>query len=316
MNKQEFSLKSNDGINDLAGYNYKASSDFLKGVVVIIHGMNDHSARFEGFITYLNAKGYAVVAYDQLGHGRTARTKDDLGFFGEERGNEYLVSDAKLMVDQAKIWYKKVPIILLGHSMGSNVGRYFVEKYPQAINGFIQMGSMGGDSNFMYGINSFLLKLLIVFQGKKGRSKFIAKMAFGPYIKRIENPVNSSAWLSKDDEVCRAYQKDKYCAYITTLQAFKDIVDLRQHVNSPAWFAALNRSLPWLIVSGAEDPCGNYGEAIKEIHAKLRDKTDDLTMILYPGDRHEILNELDKEVVYADIEKWLNHLCTKNVYQG
>ncbi len=315
MEKQEFNLKSNDGINTLAGYRYEVSGDFLKGVVVIIHGMNDHASRFAAFITYLNSKGYAVVTYDQLGHGATAKSPDDFGYFGPEKGNEYLVTDAKLMVDQAKIWYKEVPLILLGHSMGSNVGRYFISKYPQAVSGFIQMGSMGGDSPLMYTINSLLLKVLMAFQGKKGRSKFVAKMAFGPYIKRITNPVNSSAWLSKDDAVCIAYQKDRFCAFITTLQGFKDIVDLRQEVNAPAWFASLNKELPILLVSGAEDPCGNYGLAIKEIYEKLKTKISDLTLILYAGDRHEILNELDKEKVYQDIENWLNQRCKKNIYQ-
>ena len=316
MKMQEFTIKSSNRINRLAGYKYDVSSDFLKGALIIVHGVNDHIGRYRPFISYLNERGYAVVGYDQLGHGKTAKTKDDLGFFGLHNGQEYLVNDVKLVVDQTKIWFSNVPIVILGHSMGSLVGRAFIERHGNLVAGFIMMGSLGAEKAAIYRLNRALLKLLMFFKGKRGRSKLVTKMAFGPYLKGIEQPVNSSAWLSKEKQICIDYQKDPFCNYITTISAFLAILELQQRVNQTEWFDKVAEDLALLIVSGQEDPCGQYGVAIKNIYDKLQGRLKDVKMILYADDRHEILNETDKEKVYADIEGWLNHLCKKNHFIG
>ena len=312
--KKEFKLQSSDGKNELAGYHYLVNGSFLKGALVILHGMNEYAGRYEGFIEYLNDNGYAVVIFDQLGHGHSAKSKDDLGYFGEKDSPEFLVKDARLMVDQTKLWYKDVPIILMGHSMGSNIGRRFCEKYPNAISGFIQMGSMGKGDAFTNLFGGLLLKTMALIRGGKTHSKFASNMAFKPFLKRIKDPVTPCDWLSKDLQICKEYLKDDFCNFPFTLRGLLDIMDDRTYVNRDEWFEKLNPDIPLLIISGEEDACGNYGLDQKVMYERLKSKMNDLSLKLYPNDRHEILNETDKEVVFSDILEWLNHLCLKNIY--
>lgn len=304
-----FEIRSSNESNELTVYHYPVSGNFIRGVFQIVHGMNEYVDRYQEFIEFLNQQGYAVIAHDQLGHGPNVKDVLDLGYFADKDGPAYLIKDVHTVNHRIHTLYPDVPIILLGHSMGSMISRWYCQLYPETITAFIMMGGLGPGNASENKVNRLLMKSLCFVMGKRGRSKFISDFAFKPYLKGIENPINSCAWLTKDEEICKKYKADPLCTFDFTYQGFIDILDLREYVNSDEWFNKFNKQLPMLITSGELDPCGEFGAALKVIYDRLNPSMSDLTMKLYPGDRHEILNELDKDQVYQDILEWANRYC-------
>ncbi len=307
---KKFEIRSSNSKDDLEVFHYPANSKFIKGVLQLVHGMSEYVGRYERFIEFLNSNGYIVIGHNQIGHGQTAKNP---GFFNENDGPEYLVRDVYQVNKRIHTLYPKLPVILLGHSMGSLITRKYLSKYSETIDGYIMMGTLGKDPKEE--LNNLMLNLIKIFKGAKGTSKLVNDMAFKPYLKRIDNPVNSCAWLTKDDDICLKYSKDPLCNISFTMQGLIDIQSMRKEVNDDSWFTSFRKNLPILVTSGEEDPCGDYGVAIKSIYQKLNENIDNVDMNLYPDDRHEILNELDRDVVYQDILDWMNNLCKKNYFQ-
>ncbi|MGB4985238.1 MAG: alpha/beta fold hydrolase [Erysipelotrichaceae bacterium] len=281
----------------------------IKGIMLVVHGMNEHSQRYLPFVKFLNDNGYGVVTYDQLGHGDSV--SDGLyGYFGEDGANS-LINDVKVVSDYIADRFPNLPIILLGHSMGSLVTRNFFNRFPEKISGYIMMGSLGPDNNAG---NRFLLKSLKRMFGGRKYSRFVNDFAFKSFNDRISNPKTSSDWLTRDEEIVKAYTLDPKCTFAFTYQGLLDILDLRMWCNDEKWFNTLVKDKPILILSGKEDPCGDYGEAIKVIYNKLKNNNCLVEYKLYDNCRHEILNELNKEEVYGDILAFCNRICKKNIF--
>ena len=142
--------------------------------------------------------------------------------------------------------------------------------------------------------------------GPRSRGKLIDKLAFGSYNKRIENPVNQFAWLSTVEQVCREYAADEFCGFEFTAAGYYDLFSGLQEVNSPKWAQEVPKNLPVFLLAGDADPVGNYGKGPTEVAEALKAAgCGDVSLKLYPGKRHELLNESNRQEVYADILRWL-----------
>lgn len=298
-------FESSNGTDSIAYYVYKPKGE-PRAVVQIVHGMCEYCERYENFIDFLCGNGIAVCCHDQLGHGNSCPDHEKLGYFAPERGWHFLAKDAVKLTRLMKEKNRSLPYYILGHSMGSLVTRTVLAKYGYMYSGAVLLGTV----NIKIGSNAGIALMRAVEKIKGGtyRSETIDKLVFGFNNSRIENPVNEYAWLSRDDDTVIKYWKDPLCNFHFTVRAYSDLMFLINYVSRSDWAWKTDKDLPIFICSGGEDPVGLYGAAPKNVFDALNDAgLQDLELKIYSGARHELLNETNREEVYADLLEWFNN---------
>jgi len=299
---QRFRILSADGKTELAAY--AVIPEDPVAMVQISHGMCEHFMRYEGFAEYLATHGFLVFGHDHLGHGDSAESADALGFVASRGGAELLVEDVHGLSLKMKNDHPTLPLILFGHSMGSFIARWALEKYGGDYTASVICGTGGPDTPA--GAGRLLASLMILFKGERHRSPLLRSIAFSGYLKGIEKGCDKNAWLTRDAAVVEAYNADPRCGYLFTLRAYHDLFTLVSHVSGRAWAKGLPKELPLLLVSGEADPVGAWGKGVEKVAKRLRDAgMEDVTLRLYPQMRHEILNETEKESVWEEICQWM-----------
>lgn len=300
---KQIKLPSTNNKDELQVYIWE-TADKPKAIVQLSHGMVEYLSRYNGFAQYLCEEGFLVIGNDHLGHGYTAR-EEDLGYFGEGK-SKTVVDDLYSVTEYAKKTYgDDIPYFLFGHSMGSFMARRYVMTYGQALTGAIICGT-GSQPAVALGAGKFLAGLIGLFKGERYRPNILDTIAFGAYNKRIENPVSKSAWLTKDEEIIKSYDNDKFCTFKFTVNGYKTLFDSISFIQKKENINSIPKALPLFLIAGAEDPVGEYGKGVKIVYdSYLAAGIKDVEIKLYEGDRHEILNELDKENVYKDISDWI-----------
>ncbi len=300
--KTEFRVSSSDGIHTLAGVVYLPAGE-ARGYFHIVHGMTEHIARYDRLMTAMAEAGYITFGYDHLGHGRTARDESELGYIAPKGGDELLCRDVKVFSDAIMATYGPLPYYLMGHSMGSFVTRLAVEKYVKPER-YIIMGT--GGRNPAAGAGLALIALLKLFRGDRHISPLIYRLAFGSYNKRFGggSDADPSPWLTRDDAEREKYYQDPFCTFKFTLSAMGDLIRLMKNANRGAWYRSMPE-IPMLLLSGEEDPVGSYGRGVRQVCDGLRKRGHTVHCILYPGARHEILNDTTYEETLADILAFL-----------
>ena len=157
--KETFFYQSSDGKTPIAAYIYTPRVGSIRAIIQISHGMSEYLERYEGFIEFMCERGYLVCGNDHLGHGATAKTRDDLGFIAEKDGHQYLMEDLYLLTQIVKLKYPNTPYILFGHSMGSLVAKLYSTKYGEALNGLVLSGTVKEQA--MANIGILLAKIAI-----------------------------------------------------------------------------------------------------------------------------------------------------------
>lgn len=273
--------------------------DAPKAVLQIAHGMSERSDRYDDFARFLAGHGYVVCMNDHAGHGPYAQTK---GYFAEDGGWLHVVQDMKNLMDEVTAQYPGLPVFLMGHSMGSFLTRSYIIRHG-GLTGCILSGTMGHNGALRLG--RMLAALQKKVKGSKSPGKLLAKMAMGGYNSQIENPVNGSAWLSTVDDVAIAYEADEHSAFIFTAGGYYDLFSGLLEVTDKGWAEKVPTDLPIYLFAGDADPVGNYGKGPLEVYEALQRTGHDVELKLYPGKRHEMLNESNREEVYADVLGWL-----------
>jgi alpha-beta hydrolase superfamily lysophospholipase len=272
-----------------------------RAVLQIAHGMAEHSSRYKDFAAFLAGKGYVVCAEDHAGHGSHAALK---GFFAEKDGWECVLKDMKALMDEASGRYPGLPVFLLGHSMGSFLARSYITRYGEGLSGCILSGTMG--PNPALGAAGLLSSMQKKLKGPRSPAYFISNLSMGPYTKRIKNPVNRCAWLSTVDKVCVDYANDENCGFVFTAGAYYDMFNALKEINGPAWPLRIPKDLPVYFFAGDEDPVGDYGKGVEKVYLSVKEAgVKDVSLKLYKGGRHEMLNEANREEVYRDTLEWL-----------
>lgn len=305
MNVQiiEKSVLSTDKIHYLKGKVYLPQGD-IKGYFQVVHGMTEHIGRYHEFLLEIAKNGYIAFAFDNLGHGYTAKDKTELGYIAKKNGYKLLCSDVFEFYNAVKNEYGEYPHYLMGHSMGSFIVRYasvFV-KQPTKL---IVMGT--GGKNPLASAGILIIKILKLFKGDRHVSKFIDDMAFGSYNKKFEKEGSNRSWLTTDETVRQKYDKDEFCNYRFTLSAMQDLITLNKQVNLSKWYKNFPKKLPVLLVSGGDDPVGDYGKGVLEVYKNLKENDCTVKVKIYENARHEILNEpLFKSAVTSDILEFIS----------
>lgn len=301
--KQTISYPSSNQIDTVVATIWSPPEE-AKGIVQICHGMCEYIDRYDHFARYLAGHGYLVCGNDHIGHGRTAGSEEKLGYFSPSGGGKHLTDDVHQLVQRMQREYPSLPYFLLGHSMGSFITRNYIVQYPKGLSGYICCGTSG--PNPLAGIGLRTANHLIKKHGDHYRSELLQSLAFKNYNKRFGKDAGQFAWVSSDLEITDAYEKDPHCNFIFTAGGFRDLFSLLQAVSAEDWAARVNKYLPILIISGEMDPVGGYGKGVEKVYRKLSDcGVYDLKMKLYFGARHELINEVNKEEVFADILNWI-----------
>ncbi len=302
--RREITYKSSDGKNTVFAEIFAPASGDIKGVVQLSHGMIDHTGRYEALAEFLTGEGFVLAGNNHLGHGKTAACPEDFGYFADKDGYKFVIDDVKKMNEILHNEYPSLPTVLFGHSMGSFIARLYTVKYPDTVDALVIHGT--GGKNPAAGAGKALVSFLRAFKGARHRSKFVTVVAFGSYNSHYDKSEGINAWLTRDVARVSNRDTDPYTSYIFTLAGYSDLFTMLSGCNTAAWFESFPKELPTIVMSGEDDPVGNYGKGVKFVHTSLEKAgLADLTLKLYPGARHELFNEKNSDEVFADLSAWL-----------
>ncbi len=282
-----------------------------KAVVQFVHGIAEHVGRYDHFARYLNSLGYLVVAEDHMGHGESICEKVPQGYFSG--GWDAAVEDSYRLLTQVKAEFPDIPYILFGHSMGSFLARSILIKHPDSgIAAAVICGSAWMPGAVVQG-GKFMAGLL--GRGENGRkpSAQLQAVMFSGYDKRIENKRTSCDWLSRDEAVVDAYMADPLCGFAPTPALAKAMMEGLLYIQNTDNLKRMNQELPVHFTAGGEDPVGDYGKGVrKAAEMFIRSGMKHVSVRLYPGCRHEIHNELNKDEVYKELAEWMDGIAAGN----
>jgi alpha-beta hydrolase superfamily lysophospholipase len=297
-----FTLPSPDGF-EIFIYEWAPEGFPPKAIVQIAHGMAEHAARYRRFGERLAAAGYIIYADDHRGHGKSAGTVGKAGLGGEDSWNGML-GDLKRLSDCARSENPDLPLVLFGHSMGSFLAQHYAETWGGDLKALVLSGTTGSLGDDLPGTVA-ALEGVCQAEGRDG-------FPTGPGILAAMNAPfepgrTGFEWLSRDEAEVDKYVADSFCGFAFSngmmADTFKGLLD----VWSPESEAKIPAGLPILIVSGAMDPVGAFGAAVRQLAARYEVAgVQDLTVKLYEGARHELLNETNRDEVEGDIIAWLN----------
>ncbi len=300
---REFSLPSSDGRNTLHAEMYIPEGE-PRAIVQLAHGMIDYVGRYKELAQYLTSQGYVLVGNDHLGHGRTAASSEDFGFFAERDGYKLVVDDLYKVNRCVSQEYPDKPIILIGHSMGSFLARLYAVKYPDSIAALIIHGTGGPNPLLAPGVA--IAKLIRLIKGSRHRSKLINTLAFGSYNSKFPKEEGENAWLTREISMVADRDTDPYTSFKFTVSGYLDLFAALGNSNKKGWFEAFPKKLPTLVISGDADPVGNYGKGVLFVYDSLRAAgVENLTLKLYPEARHELFNERNRAEVFEFMGEWL-----------
>lgn len=302
--REEFSFLSSNGATIIHGVRWIPDDGNFKAILQISHGMCEHIERYDKFARFVADYGILVVGHDHVGHGKSVRTFEDYGYFGEYP-SDILVED----MHQVRLLNQtKVPYFMLAHSMGSYLLRKYLSTYSNGLSGAVIMGT--GYIPYLtirFGI------LLAIIQGKlmgwRHRSEFLRKLSYSKPYKKFDSYGKdyTNSWLSRDVETVKSHFNDPMCKFTFTCNGYLGLFEAISYSCKKSNANNISKDLPILLVSGDDDPVGNLGTGVRKVESMYKKVgIKDVECNLYSEDRHEILNELDSDIVYQDIISWLN----------
>ncbi len=274
-----------------------------RGILQIVHGMSEHRERYHDFMDYCARQGYVVLIHDHRGHGASIRSEDDLGYF-YQNGAENIVEDVHQVTKYLKERFPGLPLNLFGHSMGSLIVRCYMQQYDYEVNSLTVCGSPS--KRIGAGMGKILAKFLKIFRGDHHRSKLIQNLAFGDFVRKHPSGKSPNAWIATDEAVVAAYDADPRDGFVFTLNGFEALFSLMQRTYRKNSWTMQNPDVPIFFIAGSDDPCilskKDFQKAVNFMRERGYQK---VSSKLYPGMRHEILNERGKQEVWQDVVKRL-----------
>lgn len=307
IKKEEFYFDSRDGEHKIHAVRWIPEIEKPVCILQIVHGMAEYIDRYDDFARFLADRGILVVGDDHLGHGKSVNQGEPYGYFCKEDAPTVLVRDEHRLKKKMQEQYVGVPYIILGHSMGSFITRNYLIKYGTGIDGTIIVGT-GMQPKPVLMCALALATVQKVILGADHASKLINMLSFGAYNKQIKLPQTPFDWLSRNEDNVRKYIKDPMCGFTFTVNGFQTLFKLIYNLHDKGKLSKMPKNLPVFFLSGADDPVGDYGRSVESVYQSFKEiGMENVQMKLYPEDRHEILNEVDKEDVYWDIYRWILH---------
>ena len=302
--RDEFYFPSKDGNTEIHTIEWKPEGK-VRAVLQICHGMVEYIKRYDEFAQFLCEKGFYVVGNDHLGHGKSVQSKSEYGFFEKKYGNACVLGDIHTLRQRTVKKYPETPYFMLGHSMGSSLLRQYIQMYGNGLSGVVLMGVVTDHRRSSLLFVKQLCRLMAAVRGWHYRSRMVDDLVTGSFNKKFKPSVTRADWITSDKEHLDAYVTDPLCSFMFTVNAYYSMMAGMLGMQKKENISMIPKSLPVLFVSGAEDPVGNFGKGVRKVceiykSAGLRD----VSLKLYEGDRHEILNETNREQVYQELYEW------------
>ncbi|MNJ11658.1 Non-heme chloroperoxidase [compost metagenome] len=275
----------------------------IKAVVLLAHGMAEHAGRYQRLGEALSAAGFALIAHDQRGHGRSAEL-GTLGLFAAHKGWSAVVNDLGLLSQHIGQQYPGTPVFIFGHSMGSYIAQAYLMHHGASLQGAILSGS-----NFqppaLYRAACVIARFEAWRQGPLGHSALIEWLSFGSFNKAFKPNRTPFDWLSRDNAEVDRYVADPLCGFRCTNRLWIDLLMGLEQISQPANLKQIDPNLPILVMGGECDPV-SAGKRLKDLAGALRlAGNQHVQLQLYPKARHELLNETNRDEVTAAIIDWL-----------
>ena len=282
-----------------------------KAAVQIAHGLAEHAGRYARLAAALTAAGYAVYAGDHRGHGRTARGAADLGFFAERDGWRKCIHDLGQLNRRIAADHPGLPILLIGHSMGSFMAQQFISDRGDELAGAVLSGS-GGKPSALAMVGRLVARIERLRLGPRGRSGLIHALSFDAFNKQFKPTRTPGDWLSRDPAEVDKYIADPLCGFIATVQLWIDMLDALGDVTSPARQRRIPKRLPVYVISGSRDPVGENTRSLEQLLGAYRAAgLERVTHRFYPDARHELFNETNRDEVTRDLIAWLDGVVSR-----
>lgn len=281
-------------------------------ILHIVHGMCEHIGRYDEFARLLATRGWIVCGIDLVGHGRTEPDPTKRGVYEDPNlAAEAMIEDQRTLFTQVKARFVNLPYFMMGHSMGSFIARCFAARHGGVLSGLIVMGTAWQD-----GVRAlrFAVSALAHIHGLSYRSHFVDSLGCGGYNKAFEGTGARTGfeWLSRDEARVLAYASDPACGFMFSLSGYLALAQLLSEAHDSSRIAKVPARLPILVISGAEDPVGQAGEGPSRTYLAFRDAAvKDLSLDIIQEDRHELLNEINRDEIEAELIAWLEaHLAS------
>lgn len=295
--RSEFTFPSSDGVHQIHAVLWKPQGE-PRGVVQLVHGICEYILRYDPFAQFLCDQGFAVTGHDHLGHGGSVTGPEEYGYFTDWWA---LVRDARTVQDKIKESYPDLPYFLLGHSMGSFVARTYLIDYPGSLDGCILSGTGQEPA-----VSVAAGKLITALGDPHKANKLFYNLSIGAYNKKFAPNRTSADWICRDEGVVDAYLADPLCSFTTKAGMNHAMMGGLQYVAQKSNLARMDKDTPIYFFAGDADPVGAMGKGVEKVASWFREAgMKDVTVKLYPGGRHEMLNEINREEVYADVLAWL-----------
>ncbi|MBO5395868.1 MAG: alpha/beta hydrolase [Clostridia bacterium] len=300
--RKEAYFSSSNGVNKIRTLIWQDDEKTPVGVVQIAHGVAEHIGRYDDFARFLAACGFVVCGNDHLGHGKSIESETDLGYV-YEGDHANMVRDMNTLHNIMSKRYPDVPYIMFGHSMGSFLARIYAAAFGERLSGAVFCGT-GQLPPAMLALREPAETLMDKFAENSTAPASISNL-FGKLTGKMLKGNSEYAWLSRNEQNIADYIADPLCGFPLTSALTKELLILAVKASAPDWASKLPKDLPVFIISGAKDPIGMNGRGVLAVSDALAEAGLEPEVILYPADRHEILNEEDKDKVYGDILKFL-----------
>lgn len=277
-----------------------------KAIVHIAHGMAEHASRYVHVADALTAAGYVVYANDHRGHGETAKTDAELGFFAERDGFERVVRDLEELILFERREHPGLPVALYGHSMGSYIAQWFITEHADLLRAVLLSGT-AGKPNLLASAGRLLARAERARLGPHGKSKMLDSMSFDRFNKQFAPNRTRFDWLSRDATEVDKYVADPRCGFVCSTELWVGLLDALAEIARPERQARIPKELPVYVFCGAEDPVGENTKSVEQLlGAYARAGLRDVTHRFYPGGRHEMVNETNRAEVLGDLTAWLD----------
>lgn len=305
LTSEKITYPSSDGINTVSGFALYPENP--KMILQIVHGIAEHSARYLDFANSLAEMGIAVFAEDHLGHGETANAKEKLGWFAESGGWQKVIDDVLTLKGIAKEKFPNIPYVLMGHSMGSFLARHIAIQKSNEIDALVLSGT-GNQAPPIIALGKIAAKFEGLRLGSPNKgSELINTLAFAAYNKKFAPNKTPYDWLSNDLAEIEKYVLDEKCGFLPTPSIFYDMLTGLSVIGKKSEVEKVKKDLPILIFSGDKDPVGAMGKGVKKVYELYKKAgAQNVTLKLYEGGRHELLNDSYKDEVITDLINWLD----------
>ncbi len=301
-----FTFTASDGAA-LAAYKWEPATK-ARGVIHIAHGLAEHAGRYGRTAKSLNSHGYVVYASDLRGHGQTAQSQDELGFWAEADGWNRIVLDVAEMLAVEAQENSGLPLILLGHSLGSYLTQQLIYEHPKLLDAAI-LSAPSGKPSLLAQAGRALARAERLRLGKRGRSQFLHSLSFGKFNEAFAPVATPFDWLSRDAAEVKLYFNDARCGFLSTTQLWVDFLDGINALANPAHKRRIRQTLPLYILAGSHDPVCEQGKGAERLAQEYQAAgLTKVTCKLYPEGRHEMLNEINRQEVVNDLALWLDRI--------